>query len=178
MLSFSRAEALERTSRVWHKQLMSARPYPIRRLGPNDLALMRRLNAMFGAAFMEPETYRVDPPDDDWLRRALAQACAIVLAALDGDEPVGGLVAYELDKFEQPRREIYLYDLAVAAAHRRRRIATRLIEALREIALARGAATIFVQADYGDDAAIALYQGLGAREDVIHFDIAVGPKRR
>jgi aminoglycoside 3-N-acetyltransferase I len=131
---------------------------------------------MFGAAFLEPETYRVDPPDDEWLRRALANPDIVVLAALDGDEAVGGLVAYELDKFERPRREIYLYDLAVAAAHRRRKVATRLIETLRATARARGAASIFVQADYGDDAAIALYRGLGAREDVIHFDIAVEPR--
>jgi aminoglycoside 3-N-acetyltransferase I len=31
---------------------------------------------------------------------------------------------------------------------------------------------IFVQADPGDDAAIALYTKLGTREDVLHFDIA------
>jgi hypothetical protein len=30
-----------------------------------------------------------------------------------------------------------------------------------------------VQADHGDDPAIALYTGLGTREDVLHFDIAV-----
>lgn len=29
-----------------------------------------------------------------------------------------------------------------------------------------------VQADHGDDAAIALYTQLGVREDVLHFDIA------
>lgn len=28
-----------------------------------------------------------------------------------------------------------------------------------------------VQADHGDDAAIALYTKLGVREDVLHFDI-------
>lgn len=157
---------------------MSAQAYPIFRLGAADVALMRRLNLMFGEAFGEPQTYAVQPPDDDWLRRGLARDSTIALAALDGEAPVGGLVAYEIDKFEQPRREIYLYDLAVAATHRRCRIATRLIERLREIALDRGAWTIFVQADRGDAAAIALYQGLGAREDVIHFDIAVRRRRR
>jgi aminoglycoside 3-N-acetyltransferase I len=30
-----------------------------------------------------------------------------------------------------------------------------------------------VQADYGDDPAIALYEKLGRREDVMHFDIPV-----
>ena len=42
----------------------------------------------------------------------------IALAASKGGEVVGGIAAYELKKFEQPRSEIYIYDLAVAAAHR------------------------------------------------------------
>jgi aminoglycoside 3-N-acetyltransferase I len=32
-----------------------------------------------------------------------------------------------------------------------------------------------VQADHGDDPAIALYTKLGTREDVLHFDIPVPP---
>jgi aminoglycoside 3-N-acetyltransferase I len=63
--------------------------------------------------------------------------------------------------------------LAVAASHRRRGVATALIGELKTIAAARGAYVIFVQADRGDDPAIALYTKLGAREDVLHFDIAV-----
>ncbi|MDB5676404.1 MAG: hypothetical protein JWM65_3386 [Sphingomonas bacterium] len=78
-----------------------------------------------------------------------------------------------LDKFEQQRSEIYIYDLAVAEAYRRRGIATALIAELQRIGTLRGAWVIFVQADHGDDPAIALYAGLGAREDVLHFDIAV-----
>ena len=34
---------------------------------------------------------------------------------------------------------------------------------------------IFVQADYGDDPAIALYSKLGRREDVTHYDIDLKP---
>ena len=83
----------------------------------------------------------------------------------------GGLVAYVLPKFEQARSEIYIYDLAVASMHRRAGIATMLIEALRGIARERGAYVIYVQADYGDDPAVALYTRLGTREDVMHFDI-------
>jgi benzoyl-CoA reductase/2-hydroxyglutaryl-CoA dehydratase subunit BcrC/BadD/HgdB len=37
----------------------------------------------------------------------------------------------------------------------------------------RGASVIFVQADKGDTAAIKLYESLGTREDVYHFDIPV-----
>jgi predicted N-acetyltransferase YhbS len=84
-------------------------------------------------------------------------------------------VAYELDKFEQARREVYIYDLAVRAEHRRQGIATALIARLGEIAARRSAWVIYVQADYGDDPAIALYEKLGAREAVLHFDIPVNP---
>lgn len=42
-----------------------------------------------------------------------------------------------------------------------------------EIARERGARVVFVQADQGDEAAIALYSKLGIREDVLHFDIDV-----
>ncbi len=83
------------------------------------------------------------------------------------------MTAYELQKFEQERSEIYIYDLAVAESHRRRGVATALIGALKRIAAERGAYVIFVQADLGDEPAIALYTKLGVREDVLHFDIEV-----
>lgn len=144
----------------------------IQRLGPDDVSLMRALNRVFGAAFDDPESYAAEPPSDDYLRGLLAKEHVAALAALRGGEVVGGLVAYELDKFERTRRELYVYDLAVSSAHRRRGVATALIERLRAIAAGRGAWVIFVQADHGDDPAIALYEKLGRREEVLHFDIA------
>ena len=46
-----------------------------------------------------------------------------------------------------------------------------MIGELRALAAARGVHVNFVPADHGDDAAIALYTRLGAREVVLHFDI-------
>ena len=134
---------------------------------------MRAILDMFGEAFGEVETYGSAPPADDYLERLLGRDHFIALAALRDGEVVGGLAAYELEKFERQRSEIYIYDLAVAEAHRRRGIASALIQALTKIASARGVYVIFVQADPGDAAAIALYSKLGIREDVLHFDIPV-----
>ena len=147
----------------------------VRRLAPADLPLARRLNDLFGEAFAEPETYGGAPPADAYLQGLLAKDHVIVLVALDpaGIALTGGLVAYELDKLEQARREIYIYDLAVAEPHRRRGVATALISRLQAIARQRGAWVVYVQADHGDDPAIALYAKLGVREDVLHFDIPV-----
>ncbi len=148
----------------------------VRRLGADDLVLMDGLLTMFGKAFDDMDSFgQARRPDADYLRRLLGGEHFIALAALKDGVVVGGLAAYELPKFEQARSEVYIYDLAVDEAHRRQGIATALIEALRKIAAARGAWVIFVQADYGDDPAIALYTKLGAREDVMHFDIPVQP---
>lgn len=142
-----------------------------RRLGPADLADLRALNVLFGEAFEDPETYGAHPPDDGYLSDRLSHNHIHVVVAHIGGELVGGLVAYELDKFESVRREMYIYDLAVAEPHRRRGVAKALIGLLQQIAAERGAWVIFVQADYGDDPAIALYESLGKREEVLHFDI-------
>ena len=58
-------------------------------------------------------------------------------------------------------------------AHRRRGVATAMIQELKRVAAERGVYVIFVQADYGDDAAMALYSKLGVREEVLHFEIAL-----
>ena len=127
---------------------------------------------MFGAAFSDEASYS-QPLTDAYLKDLLSKDSVHVLMAIADDKVIGGLVAYEFDKFERMQREIYIYDLAVVDAHRRRGVATGLIEVLQGIAAERSAWVIFVQADYGDDPAIALYEKLGAREEVLHFDIPV-----
>lgn len=151
-------------------------PLAVRQLTPSDVESMRSLLKTFGQAFNEVETYGGNPPSDTYLKDLLVSDYFIALAASKGDLVVGGLVAYELRKFEQQRSEIYIYDLAVSAAHRREGIAAALIDELKKIAAIRGAYVIFVQADIGDEPAIALYTKLGIREDVLHFDIPVTDK--
>ena len=149
-------------------------PVHVHRLGPEDMALMDGMLTMFGEAFGEPDTYNDARPGAAYMRDLLGSRDFIALAAVKEGAVVGGLPAFELPKFEGERSEIYIYDLPVDEAHRRRGIATALIEALKPIARERGAWVIYVQADHGDDPAIALYTKLGTREDVLHFDIDVG----
>ena len=156
-----------------HLTTDAGRPIDLRLLAPPDLALFRDLQRMFGEAFGDAASYQSRPPSDAYVRRWLASPNAIALAAVADGGVVGGIAAYVLDKFEQERSEVYLYDLAVAERERRRGIATALIGELQAVAKRRGAYVIFVQADLGDHPAIALYESLGTREDVLHFDIPV-----
>jgi aminoglycoside 3-N-acetyltransferase I len=147
--------------------------YSYKLLSRSDALLLKDLIKVFGEAFGEPDTYQSAVPGDSYLESLLGKQHFIALVALAGEEVVGGLAAYELEKFEQERKEIYIYDLAVLESHRRKGIATRLINELKHIARERGAYVIFVQADQGDTPAIRLYESLGIKEDVLHFDISV-----
>ena len=153
---------------------MDSAGFTVRRLVSADIGMMRDLLRMLGEAFGEVETFTANSPGEAYLRRLLGKPDFVALAAMQEGEVVGGLMAYELQKFEQERSEFYIYDLAVREDCRRRGVATALIESLKPIAAASGGYVIFVQADYGDDPAVALYTKLGVREDVMHFDIGVG----
>lgn len=143
----------------------------LRALDAADAPVLREMLGLFSEAFEDPESYSKNQPTDEYLRGLLASDTFVAIAASVDSQVVGGLAGYILPKFEQQRSEFYIYDLAVQADFRRRGIATGLIECLKDLAAGRGIHVVFVQADHGDDPAIALYTKLGSREDVIHFDI-------
>jgi aminoglycoside 3-N-acetyltransferase I len=149
--------------------------YTYRRLtaADADVALYREMMRVFGEAFGEPSTYLERPPSDAYVRTLLQKPHVVMLAALAGEVVVGGIGAYVLEKFEQERSEVYLYDLAVDERHRRKGVASGLIHALVDVARSYGAYVVFVQADLVDEPAIKLYESLGSREEVLHFDITV-----
>ena len=149
-----------------------------RRLEAGEANRFRELNQMFSEIFGDEfgdTAYASGKPTDAYLETLLAKPHVIPLVALSGNHIVGGLVAYVLDKFEQERCEVYIYDLAVRSEYRRRGVARTLILELKKIARKLGAWVIYVQADKdeADLPARELYASLGEREDVFHYDIAV-----
>lgn len=152
--------------------------FAVRTLTAGDAETLKALNTLYGHAFEDPVAYGGNLPSQSYLAGLLAKDHFIAVVASIGDAIVGGLTAYVLDKGEQERSEIYIYDLAVADAHRRQGIATALIRHLQDVAAARGSYVIFVQADLVDAPAIALYESLGTKETAHHFDISVPSRDR
>ncbi|WP_225425813.1 AAC(3)-I family aminoglycoside N-acetyltransferase [Pelagerythrobacter rhizovicinus] len=148
--------------------------FSVARIARGDLARFRAMNRLFAEVFDDPESYASRPPDDAYAEALLARADTVLLAAEADGEMIGALAGYILPKFEQARSELYIYDLAVTESWRRRGVATALIEETRRIAREAGVWVIYVQADTQpeDKPAIALYDKLGTREEVLHFDIA------
>lgn len=149
--------------------------YPVRfeRLSNDKRSVnkIKELNKLFAYAFEDEVTYLGNKPSDEYLMSLLSKDHILVCAALIDEVVVGGLVAYVLDKCEQERSEVYIYDLAVDSAHRRKKIATDLISFLKDEALKSGAWIAFIQADPEDTPAVRLYDSLGKREEVYHFDL-------
>jgi aminoglycoside 3-N-acetyltransferase I len=149
--------------------------FTTKQLDAADLAAMKGMLRLFGEVFGDLDTYQGAVPSDAYLLGLLRDETFFAVSALDeSGATIGGLAAYELKKFEQERSEIYIYDLAVDAAYRRKGVATALIRTLGKAARERGAYVMFVQADVGeeDEAANALYRKLASEMIVAnHYDI-------
>ncbi len=81
----------------------------------------------------------------------------ILIAAHLGKRPVGYTVAYLLDRVDRETPMLLLYEIEVAAEHRRQGIARSMIEHLQQIALETGAYKMWTLTDRANAAARALY---------------------
>jgi aminoglycoside 3-N-acetyltransferase I len=126
----------------------------IRRLGPGDEEVVRKL------AERSPQT------------ALLADERTIFLAAFVGSEPVGFVFGYDLPRRHGKPSILFVYELEVDAAHRRRGIGTRLMTELRDLARARGIEESFVLTEPDNTAANELYASLGGvRQDTVQWDL-------
>lgn len=132
----------------------------VRRLGPHDLSLAAATFSLMDGVFEAPPA-NLSPA---YLTRLLARDDFVAFVAVDGDTPVGGATAHALPMTRRESTELFLYDIAVSAAHQRRGIGRALLDALRAHATAAGYSTLFVPADVEDTHALDFYRALGGQE--------------
>jgi len=119
----------------------------IRLLAPGDESVVRSLATFEGTG--DPESLLADPR-------------TLLLVALDGESPVGFVLAHELPRRHGDRAKLFVYEVDVAETHRRRGIAKALLARLAELARERGIRAGFVLTDEDNVAANALYRTAGA----------------
>jgi len=132
----------------------------VRRLGPGDEAVVRRLAE--DAA-----------PQSD----LLAEERTIFLVAFDGHDPVGFLLAYELLRRRGDRSQLFVYEVEVDDGRRRQGVATALFRELGRIAGERGIRHGFVLTNEANEAAMELYRSLGGvrpNADDVLWDLDYG----
>jgi aminoglycoside 3-N-acetyltransferase I len=127
----------------------------IRLLVPGDERVVRDLATYDGPG--DPEALLADPR-------------TLMLVAFDGGAPVGFVLAHALPRRHGDRAKLFLYEVDVAATHRRRGIASALLERLAGHARERGIRTGFVLAEPDNGPANALYREAGGATEKVSVE--------
>ena len=128
------------------------RPMEIRALGPgDDQAVVAAQHLLDG------------PARPDATARFLAEPGSHLLVGYVGREPVGFVSGVEVTHPDKGT-EMFLYELSVDEAHRRRGHGRTLVEALAAVARERGCTGMFVFVDDDNEAGRAAYRRAGGTE--------------
>jgi ribosomal-protein-alanine N-acetyltransferase len=107
------------------------------------------------------------PALDDATARFCDDPLHHLLVAYDGTRPVGFVSGVEVTHPDKGT-EMFLYELAVDAAHRRRGIGAGLVSALAELARERGCYGMWVLTEDANEAAVATYRAAGGAPPTSH----------
>ena len=144
---------------------------PLSSLATYDLPVGERLQT----------TIRRLAPGDEDVARALATRAphtalladerTFFLVAFAGDEPIGFVLAYQLLRRHGEPTSLFVYEVDVGDAHRRRGVATALLRELERLGRERGIREAFVLTEPDNEAANALYASVGGvREETVMWD--------
>jgi [ribosomal protein S18]-alanine N-acetyltransferase len=86
----------------------------------------------------------------------------IFLMAYDGERAVGFLRGTELGQLKSQQRQMFLYEIGVAEASRRRGVGRLLIASLLRHCREGGLEEVFVFTDPANEAAVRMYRSTGA----------------
>jgi aminoglycoside 3-N-acetyltransferase I len=135
----------------------------IRRLAAGDRELARATFTMIAAAFDEPRR----PLPDGYLDALLAREDFWAVAAIEDDEPVGGVTGHVLPMTRSPSRELFVYDVAVREDRQRRGIGRTMLVELCAQAARAGIDSVFVAVADEDVHAMDFYRAVGGAESPV-----------
>lgn len=110
-------------------------------------------------------------PTEAYMRRFLDESGHLLLVAYEGDEPAGFVSGVEVAHPDKPV-EMFLNELGVREASQGRGIGRALVAALRDLAVERGCAGMWVLTDADNEAALRAYRaaGAGAPSDTVMLE--------
>ena len=142
----------------WASRYVRGVQVEIRRLGATDEGAVLAAGALFD-----------HDPDPDATRRFLGEPTHHLLLAYDpAGRPVGFVSGVETTHPDKGT-EMFLYELSVDPAARRRGVGRRLVDALAALARERGCYGMWVGTETENVAARATYERAGARETRPHL---------
>ncbi len=141
--------------------------FEIKKLRSDDFKLAAALFSYFQE---EDEVKHPTTASDVYVTNLLARNDIHVIVADVDSDVVGGLLAYELPMFKQETSEMYLFELGVKKTHRRKGVATALIDALKEICREKKIGVMFLEAWADNTPALKLYERTGGEgKETVEF---------
>lgn len=139
----------------------------VRRLSPCDVLCVVEAVREFKGRIVCPEHAR------EFLREDRHH---VVVAEIDGDL-AGYLLAYRLDRIDRESAKMFIYEIDVAEAHRRKAVGKALVESILKIAEEGKMMSSFVLTNRSNEAAVSLYRSTGGRiseDDGLVFTYPIG----
>jgi len=144
--------------------------FKILRLKENDLDLFIELIELLNEVFEENPKLG----SKEQLMKLLIKQDFHAVIVYKNDRIIGGLTAYELERYYTDKSELYIYDIAVKDEFQNQGIGKKMINYLKKYSLENGIETIFVQAHSEDVQAVKFYEStFGKGEKVDHFDFEI-----
>jgi aminoglycoside 3-N-acetyltransferase I len=136
--------------------------FKIKKLAPDEVSLAGELIEMFG---FDDESEHQSFSADEYVKKMLARDDFHVIVALENDQLIGGLTAYEMKMFKRETTEMFLYEIEVAETHRQKGVGKALIEFLKQICAEKEIVEMFVGTEKDNLAARKLYATTGCKAD-------------
>ncbi|WP_025743304.1 GNAT family N-acetyltransferase [Aquimarina pacifica] len=142
----------------------------ISRIEKNDSEQFRELVKLFNEVFEEPNKVA----SERQLKKLLKKPDFYAIAAIKKDKVIGGLTAYELQRYYTNKSELYIYDIAVKTELHNQGIGKKLIDYIKDYSMKNGIECIFVEAHSEDRQAVKFYEStFGKSEKVDHFNFEI-----
>ncbi|MGY6647578.1 GNAT family N-acetyltransferase [Wenyingzhuangia sp. IMCC45574] len=136
----------------------------------NDTEPFIELVKLMNEVFEEPNKVATERH----LKKLLNKTDFYAFVAIKENKVVGGLTAYELEKYNTDKSELYIYDIAVKVEFQNQGVGKKLINHLKDYSKNNGIETIFVEAHSGDEQAVKFYEStFGKSEKVAHFNFEI-----
>jgi aminoglycoside 3-N-acetyltransferase I len=149
---------------------MMKNSFKISRIQENDTKRFIEFVELLNEVFEEPNKVA----SKRQLKKLLSRRDFHAVVAIKEDKIIGGLTAYELERYYTDKSELYIYDIAVKTELHNQGIGKELINYLKDYSTNNGIETIFVEAHSEDEQAVKFYEStFGKSEKVDHFNFEI-----
>lgn len=141
------------------------------------MEIRQLLESDIGKACSVIESFHFTKPSEQYVGDFLSDRGNLLVAAFNGEQPVGFALAYILHRIDRKDAMMFLYEIGVLAEYRQRGIGKSLINELKRICREKDLVEMFVLSNESNRPAMKLYESTGAERENIDDILMVYAKK-